>query len=103
MGFLQLGKLEFEWDDVKAVANLSKHGVSFTEAATAFLDAHAEMIADVDHSEDEDRFILLALSARMRILTVIHVARGLRIRLISARNATANERRRYDATREGKR
>ncbi|MEO6983424.1 MAG: BrnT family toxin [Edaphobacter sp.] len=101
MGVLKLGNLEFEWDDAKAAANLSKHAVSFPEAATAFLDTHAEMVADIDHSEEEDRFVLLAISARLRILVVIHAARGLRVRIISARTATANERRRYDATRDG--
>lgn len=98
---LKLGNLEFEWDDVKAASNWSKHGVSFPEAATAFLDAYAEMIADIDHSEEEDRFILIATSARLRILTVMHVGRGLRLRIISARPATANERKRYDTTRTG--
>ena len=83
--------------------DLSKHGVSFPEAATAFLDTYAEMIADIDHSDMEDRFILIAISARLRILTVMHVARGLRLRIISARPATANERRRYDTTRTGRR
>lgn len=102
MGALKLGNLEFEWDDEKAASNLSKHGVSFSEAATAFLDAYAEMTPDIDHSEEEDRFLLLATSARLRVLVVIHVARGLRLRIISARPATSHERKRYDTTRVGR-
>ena len=101
MGSLKLGNLEFEWNDGKAASNLSKHGVSFPEAATAFLDGHAEMIPDIDHSEEEDRFLLLATSFRLRVLVVIHVARGLRLRIISARTATSHERRRYEARRVG--
>jgi uncharacterized DUF497 family protein len=103
MGELRLGDLEFEWDDAKARSNLSKHGVSFEEAATAFLDEYAEMMSDPDHSDEEDRFILLAESVRLRLLMVVHVARDLRLRIVSARAASASERRRYDATRTGRR
>jgi len=103
MGVLRLGNLEFEWDEAKSHANLRKHGVSFAEAATAFLDESAEMMPDPDHYDEEDRFILLAESVRRRILMVAHVARGLRLRIISARAATASERGRYDATRIGRR
>jgi uncharacterized protein len=76
MGVLRVGNLEFEWDDAKSHANLRKHGVSFVEAATAFLDENAEMMPDPDHSDEEDRFLLLAESVRLRILMVVHGRAG---------------------------
>lgn len=96
-----LGNLIFEWDDRKAAANVLKHGVTFAEAATAFLDFYAEMIPDPDHSETEERFLLLAMSTTARLLIVVHIKRELRFRIISARRATVQESRRYDATRFG--
>jgi uncharacterized DUF497 family protein len=101
MGELRVGSLDFEWDDGKSESNLRKHGVSFEEAATAFLDAYAEMVPDPDHSEEEDRFLLLAMSIRLRLLLVVHMVQGLRVRITSARTATASERRRYEYTRVG--
>jgi hypothetical protein len=103
MASFRLGNLHFAWDDEKAVSNLVKHGVSFYEAATAFLDEYAEMDSDPDHSEEEHRFLLLATSAKRRMLVVVHVERGLHQRIISARLAKPHERRRYEQTRIGRR
>jgi uncharacterized DUF497 family protein len=103
MEVLPLGGFEFVWDAAKATSNLAKHGVSFIEAATAFFDEFAETIPDLDHSDEEDRFLLLATSTRRRILLVVHVARQSRLRIISARPATPRERRRYEATKFGRR
>jgi len=89
--------LEFEWDTDKAGVNAKKHGIRFEEAATAFLDPMGRLIADPDHSEDEDRFLLLGLSASERLLVIAHGYRGAgeAIRLISARRATPRERSDY--------
>jgi uncharacterized DUF497 family protein len=86
------GELQFEWDTAKAVTNRRKRGVSFEEAATVFLDAHARVYADPD-SGSESRFLLVGLSAATRTLVVVHVERGERLRIISAREATRRERR----------
>jgi len=90
-------ELQFQWDPRKSRANKSKHGVSFEEARTAFLDENARVISDDEHSEDEDRFILLGLSVELRLLVVCHCYRENHelIRIISARRATASERREY--------
>lgn len=92
-----MSALHFEWDDRKAAANLKKHGVSFEEARSVFYDDRAKLIDDPDHSEDEDRFILLGLSATLRVLVVCHCYRtdGGAIRIISARKATARETQSY--------
>jgi uncharacterized DUF497 family protein len=92
-----MANLRFEWDERKNKANQKKHGVSFDEARTAFLDENARLISDPDHSGDEDRFILLGLSIRLRILIVCHSYRKEEdiVRIISARKATAAERREY--------
>lgn len=89
--------IRFEWDNRKNLSNQRKHGVSFEEARTAFLDENARLIADPDSSEDEDRFILLGLSIRLRLLVVCHCYRenDRVIRLISARRADPSERRDY--------
>ena len=87
----------FEWNPEKAASNIKKHGVSFDEAVTVFWDKNALIINDPDHSEDEDRFILLGMSENLRILVVIHCERGNTIRLISARTATKQERKQYEA------
>jgi len=92
-----LNDLFFEWDDRKSKANFQKHGVSFSEAMTVFEDDYALLIADPDHSEVEDRFILLGLSAKSRILLVCHsfeVNYGL-IRIISCRKAKRKELTKY--------
>jgi len=87
----------FAWDAAKAAKNLRRHGVSFDEAATVFGDENARLKHDPDHSQEEDRFILLGLSARLRLLIVCHAYRedDALIRIISARKATQNERRQY--------
>ncbi|HEY5720005.1 MAG TPA: BrnT family toxin [Gammaproteobacteria bacterium] len=89
--------LRFEWDARKSAANERKHGVSFDEAVTVFADEHARLIADPDHSADEDRFVLLGLSASLRTLVVCHCYRESDevIRIISARKATRSERTQY--------
>lgn len=91
----------FEWDARKAAANLRKHGVSFTEAATVFYDDDAVTRDDPDHSEEEARFLLLGMSATLRVLVVVYCVReaGSVVRLISARKATRSERVQYDARR----
>ena len=91
-------RLRFEWDPGKAAANLRKHGVSFEEARTVFLDENALLRPDEDHSADEDRFVLLGLSGRLRTLVVCHCYRHEDevIRLISARKANSLERRQYE-------
>ena len=97
----QVSSLEFTWNQAKARANLKKHGVSFDEAQSVFLDESARLLDDPDHSEDEDRFILLGMSAAPRLLVVVRAYRettGL-IRIISARKATPRERRAYTAGR----
>jgi len=90
-------ELRFDWDHRKAAANLRKHGVSFAEAETAFFDEDALIIADPDHSEVEDRFILLGVSAGLRVLFVCHCVResGSLIRIISARRANRQEQEQY--------
>ncbi len=89
--------LRFEWDPRKEAANRKKHGVSFEEARSAFFDELAIQFVDVDHAEAEDRFILLGMSAALRILVVCHCERrsGTTIRIISARKATPRERAHY--------
>ncbi|ASP18384.1 hypothetical protein HMPREF9120_00980 [Neisseria sp. oral taxon 020 str. F0370] len=85
----------FEWHSVKASLNLEKHGVSFEEAVTVFWDENALLIADTEHSDDEDRFVLLGMSESLRVLVVVHCERGDNIRIISARRATTNENKQY--------
>ncbi|MBT3199680.1 MAG: BrnT family toxin [Phycisphaerales bacterium] len=89
--------LTFSWDDRKDRANQRKHGVSFEEAATAFADENARLTHDPDHSQDEDRFILLGFSAKFRMLVVAHAYRQgeTEIRIISARKAMRKERMQY--------
>jgi uncharacterized protein len=88
--------LEFVWDPAKAVANIRRHGVSFPEASTAFADPNSLTVPDPDHSATEERWILLGLSTRSRLLIVAHTERGDVIRLISARKATRKERTVYE-------
>jgi uncharacterized DUF497 family protein len=89
--------LRFEWDPGKANLNFKKHGVSFDEARTVFFDERARLIDDPDHSDGEDRFILLGLSSAMRVVLVCHCLRreGQLIRIISARKATPRESKSY--------
>jgi uncharacterized DUF497 family protein len=89
--------IRFARDAAKAEENLGKHGVSFEEASTVFADENARLKHDPDHSQDEDRFLLLGFSAKLRLLIVCHAYRendGV-IRIISARKATPNEHRQY--------
>ena len=92
-----MAELRFDWDPKKNRENRRDHGVSFEEAETAFADEHGLLMADPDHSEDEDRFILLGLSAILRLLVVCHTYREEDevIRLISARKADRSERTHY--------
>ncbi|MBL8664300.1 MAG: BrnT family toxin [Candidatus Odyssella sp.] len=85
-----------EWDQRKADLNYRKHGVSFEEAATALEDKLSKVLPDPDHSDDEERFVAFAMSPRGRLLVIAHTFRGDRIRLISARRATPQERRIYE-------
>jgi uncharacterized protein len=87
----------FEWDTRKNRANQVKHGVSFEEAQTVFLDENGRVISDPEHSDEEDRFVILGLSAQLRVLVVCHCLRDSEnaIRIISARRANASERREY--------
>ncbi len=89
--------LRFEWDDRKAAANVKKHGVSFEVAKTVFFDERAKLIDDPDHSNDEERYVLLGLSSGLRLLLVCHCYRGAGnvIRIISARKASARESKFY--------
>jgi hypothetical protein len=90
----------YEWDTKKASTNLRKHGVSFEEAATVFLDPLAQTFDDPDHSLEERRFVTLAESERRRILFVAHAdVEHDRIRVISARKATRGERHGYKEAR----
>jgi len=90
--------LRFEWDEQKAASNRRKHGISFDEARTVFLDDFAMLIPDPEHSGDEDRFVLLGASLWLRTLVVCHCYRQDDdvIRIISARRADRSERRQYE-------
>ena len=88
--------MEFEWDPQKAAKNLSKHKVSFTEAATVFDDPLSVTVADPDHLVEEDRFIIVGQSYRRNLLIVSFAERGDRIRIISARELTRTGRRAYE-------
>lgn len=91
-------ELQFEWDESKNAENQQKHGISFEEARTVFSDENALLISDPDHSDDEERFILLGLSSTLRSLIVCHCYRHDSdvIRIISARKATRTEWNRYE-------
>jgi uncharacterized DUF497 family protein len=90
-----MANLEFTWDPAKAAANLAKHGVSFQEALTVFSDEAGLLLDDPGHSGTEDRFILLGLSARLRMLVHCYRVADTVIRLISARRADRLEREVY--------
>ena len=89
--------ISFVWDENKAEENLVKHKVAFEEAKTVFSDPNARMIFDPEHSEDEDRFILLGISSGLRLLVVCHCYRedDMIIRIISARKANRQEQKQY--------
>lgn len=89
-------RVDFEWDASKADSNREKHGVSFEEASTAFGDPLSLTIPDPDHSQEEDRFVLMGETYQRRLVVVVFTERGVRLRLISARLATRRERRTYE-------
>ena len=88
--------MEFEWHSNKAVSNLAKHSVSFHEASTAFGDPMSLTFPDPDHSDDESRYITIGESTGRRLLIISHTDYTRRIRIISAREATRQERRIYE-------
>ena len=93
-----MNMLHFEWDPQKDLTNRKKHGVSFAEASTVFEDVNALVISDPEHSEDEERFVILGFSLQANLLVVCHCYRASEsvIRIISARKATKNESRQYN-------
>ena len=92
-----MSNIRFVWDSQKSRANRKKHGVSFEEAETIFYDDEAQLIADPDHSTEEDRFVLIGRSSKFRVLVVVHCYRENDevIRIISARKATKHEQQFY--------
>lgn len=88
--------MKFDWDSQKAEVNLRKHGVSFDEAATVFLDPMAVSSPDPEHSVGEDRYITFGLSRLGRLLAICHTHRPGAIRIISARRVTRGERKIYE-------
>ena len=90
-------EIVFEWDEQKNAINKIKHGISFEEACSVFQDPRALIIPDPDHSNDEERFVILGLSEKLNVLVVCHCYRNEEqtIRLISARKATKTERKYY--------
>jgi uncharacterized protein len=100
-GSEDIAELEFAWDAAKAAANLAKHGVAFTQAATVFTDALALTVFDDEHSEFEERWFTLGMNSAGKLLAVsqTYTATGpasARVRVISAREATRSERRQYE-------
>ena len=94
--------LRFDWDQLKNKSNIKKHGISFEEAQGVFFDEDAIVFDDPDHSDEEDRFLIIGRSFKLRVLLVCHCYRPEKslIRIISARKATPKERFFYD--RKGK-
>ena len=92
-------KIHFEWDESKAKSNEMKHKISFSEASSVFLDELAVEFEDVEHSEKEERFLLLGLSSKLKLLLICHCYKDItgNIRIISARKATKNEAKYYPA------
>lgn len=88
--------MKFEWDKRKAISNIKRHGVAFEEASTVFGDPLSSTIQGPKHSNKEDRYITIGLSAKFRIIVVIHTERGDTIRIISARLATKREKINYE-------
>jgi hypothetical protein len=88
--------MEFEWNPDKAALNLEKHGVSFQEAATVFNDPLSMTFPDPDHSIGESRYVIIGLSRFGQLLVVAHTDRDAKVRIISARKATRQERRFYE-------
>jgi uncharacterized DUF497 family protein len=92
-----MNKIDFEWDDKKSKTNIKKHGISFEEATTVFYDEQAIEFYDDEHSEWEDKFLMLGLSNKLNLLIVCHCYResNNKIRIISAKKATKNESKYY--------
>ncbi|QQR79875.1 MAG: BrnT family toxin [Deltaproteobacteria bacterium] len=91
-----MNQIKFAWDEEKDKTNKKKHGVSFEEASSVFYDEKAIEYFDPDHSEQEDRFLLLGMSVKLRVLVVCHCVREANtIRIISARKATRSEENNY--------
>ena len=92
-----MNTISFVWDEKKAQENLKRHKVPFEEAQTVFSDPNARMILDPEHSEIEERFILLGISSKLRLLIVCHCYRedDMIIRIISARKASKKEQKQY--------
>lgn len=93
--------MEFSWDPAKAASNQTKHGVSFTQAASVLLDPLALTVPDIEHSASEERWFTLGLCSNGKLLAVAHTyvtteAGTARVRIISAREATRGERRQYE-------
>lgn len=94
---LIIDEMTFEWDPNKAASNVIKHNITFKEAASVFADSNGLIIADPDHSTEEERFIIIGRSTTGNCLTVCHCCRDEEtvIRIISARRATQNEATQY--------
>jgi hypothetical protein len=92
-----MNNIKFDWDSRKAAANEKKHGISFEEARKVFFDENAKLIDDPDHSDDEDRFVLMGLSLSLKVVLVCHcyLEQENIIRIISARKATTHESKQY--------
>lgn len=89
--------MDYEWSEVKEKLNIIKHGVDFNEAKSVFGDEYALVLYDEEHSENEERFLLLGMSEKERVLLVVHCYKEEdTIRIISARKATARERKQYE-------
>ncbi len=89
--------MHFEWDVQKARENVKKHKVSFDEAMTVFYDPLSATFDDPDHSVNEERFITIGYSSKSRLLVVSHIERGGIMRIINARLATMQERKRHES------
>jgi uncharacterized DUF497 family protein len=90
---------KFEWDEVKAITNLQKHGIRFDECLSVFQDVDASIIPDVKHSQIEEREIIIGQVLTIGIILVVFTKRGSNIRVISARKASKNERKFYEQRR----
>lgn len=88
--------MEFEWNPDKAELNLEKHGISFQEAATVFNDTLSVTFPDPEHSSGENRYVIIGISRFEQLLVVSHTDRGEKVRIISARKATKQERSFYE-------
>jgi uncharacterized DUF497 family protein len=91
--------MQFEWDESKAARNLARHGVSFEEAATVFGDLLSDTFDDPDHSAEEQRFVIIGMSEKGRMLVVAHADADEVVRIISAREPTHGERDFYEESR----